>query len=140
MLELRAVLTLGATPGAFRRVGQVKGGVFAGSGLSGEVLTDGNDWQTVRDDGAITLDVRLMLKAADGALIAMTYQGLRHGRAELMLQIDAGEPVDPAQYYFRISPRFETASPQYGWLNRILAIGIGYRIAAGPVYSVFEVL
>jgi hypothetical protein len=35
---------------------------------------------------------------------------------------------------------FETASPQYDWLNRMLAIGIGHRQADGPVYSVFEIL
>ena len=137
---VRATLVLGETPGAFRRVGQVKGGTFAGDRLSGEVLEDGNDWQTVRNDGAVTLDVRLVLKAADGALIAMTYQGIRHGPPELLARVDRGEPVDPADYYFRINPRFETAAPQYAWLNRILAIGTGYRVPEGPVYGVFEVL
>ena len=52
----------------------------------------------------------------------------------------AGESVDPAEYYFRISGVFETAAPQYAWLNRILAVGTGHRPPTGPVYSVFEVL
>jgi Protein of unknown function (DUF3237) len=48
--------------------------------------------------------------------------------------------VDPAAYYFRTNPLFETASPKYDWLNRIVSIGIGHRPAGGPVYSVFEIL
>ena len=46
--------------------------------------------------------------------------------------------VDPASYYFRINPLFETAAEKYDWINRIIAIG--HRLAGGPVYSVFEVL
>jgi hypothetical protein len=70
----------------------------------------------------------------------MTYRGLRHGASDVLQRIDRGERVDPASYYFRINPMFETASPKYDWLNRILCIGVGDRHADGPVYSVFEVL
>jgi hypothetical protein len=104
------------------------------------VLDGGNDWQDLRGDRSTTLDVRLALKTNDGALIAMTYRGVRHGPADVLARIDKGEAVDPQSYYFRISPMFETASETYGWLNRIVAIGIGHRLAEGPVYSVFEVL
>ncbi len=81
-----------------------------------------------------------MLKTGDDALIGMTYQGLRHGPAEVIARLDKGEPVDPAGYYFRTNPLFETAAPRYDWINRILAIGIGYRLTDAVVYSVFEVL
>lgn len=131
---------VGATPGAFRRIGPVSGGSFEGERLSGMVLDGGSDWQTVRQDGATTLDVRLVLKTNDSDLICMTYRGLRHGPPEIVKRIDQGEAVDPAQYYFRINPLFETASAHYDWINRIIAIGIGDRRKDGPVYSVFEVL
>jgi Protein of unknown function (DUF3237) len=39
----------------------------------------GSDWQNVRRDGSTTLDVRLVLKASDDALIGMTYRGIRQG-------------------------------------------------------------
>jgi hypothetical protein len=42
--------------------------------------------------------------------------------------------------YFRIAPLFETAAATYDWLNRVMAVGIGYRRADGVVYSVFEIL
>jgi hypothetical protein len=139
-LPVRASWDIGATPAGRRRTGMVAAGVFRGSRLSGEVLDGGADWQMMRPDGALTLDVRLALRADDGALIALTYQGLRHGPGDVLARIDKGETIDPATYYFRIAGRFETAAPQYDWLNRILAIGIGHRPSGGPIYSLFEVL
>jgi hypothetical protein len=131
---------IGPAPGSIRRVGAVSGGVFEGERLSGEVLDSGNDWQTVRSDGAVTLDVRLVLRTVDEAMIGMTYRGIRHGSPDILARIDRGETVDPATYYFRIAPFFETAAPKYDWLNRILAVGIGFRREDGPIYSLFEVL
>jgi hypothetical protein len=139
-LAVRKLQTLGATPGGSRRIGVIFGGSFQGERLSGEILDGGSDWQTVREDGATTLNVRLVLKTSDGASIGMTYLGLRHGPADVMQRIDAGETVDPDRYYFRIAPQFETASVEYGWINRVIGIGIGHRRPDGPVYSVFEVL
>ena len=139
-LNVRKLLSVGATPGAFRRVGVVPGGLFEGERLSGEVLEGGSDWQTVRSDGAYALNVRLVLKTNDDALIGMTYQGVRHGPPEVIARIEKGEVVDPTSYYFRITPVFETAAPKYDWINRVVAVGIGHRRADGPIYSVFEVL
>jgi hypothetical protein len=139
-LDVRKLQVVGATPGGVRRIGVVPGGLFEGERLSGEVLDGGSDWQTVRGDGATTLNVRLVLKTKDDALIGMTYQGLRHGPPDVMARIDKGEAVDPARYYFRTNPLFETAAATYDWINRVVAIGIGHRRADGPIYSVFEVL
>jgi hypothetical protein len=139
-LDVRKLQIIGATPGSFRRIGVVPGGAFEGERLSGEVLEGGSDWQTVRSDRATTLDVRIVLKTKDNALIAMTYRGLRHGPADVIERVERGEVVDPDSYYFRINPLFETAAPQYEWINRVIAVGIGHRLAEGPVYSVFEVL
>lgn len=139
-LDVRKLQIVGATPGGERRIGVVPGGAFAGERLSGDVLDGGSDWQTVRADGVTALNVRLVLKTRDEALIGMTYQGLRHGPPDVMQRIANGEVVDPASYYFRINPLFETAAAKYDWINRVVAIGIGHRRADGPIYSVFEVL
>jgi Protein of unknown function (DUF3237) len=139
-LDVRPLQIVGAAPGAYRRIGVVPGGTFEGERLGGQVLDGGSDWQAVRGDGSTTLDVRLVLMTADDALIGMTYRGMRHGPADVIKRLEAGEAVDAASYYFRIIPMFETAAPQYDWINRIVAVGIGHRRADGPVYSVFEVL
>jgi hypothetical protein len=131
---------IGPTLGHIRRVDAIFGGAFEGERLSGEVLDSGNDWQTVRSDSAVTLDVRLVLKTDDEAMIGMTYRGIRHGPPNVLAGIDRGETVDPATYYFRIASFFETAAPKYDWLNRLLAVGVGHRTADGPIYSLFELL
>lgn len=139
-LDVRKLQIIGATPGALRRIGVVPSGVFEGERLSGEVLEGGSDWQNVRSDGSTTLDVRLVLKTADDALIGMTYRGIRQGPPEAIARLERGEVIEPDSYYFRIAPFFETESPRYAWLNNIVAIGIGHRFAEGPTYSVFELL
>ena len=139
-LDVRPLLIVGTTPGAYRRIGVVPGGSFEGERLSGEVLDGGSDWQTVRNDGTTTLNVRLVLKTKDDALICMTYQGVRHGPPDVVERIEKGEVVDPTSYYFRINPLFDTAAAQYDWINRVVGVGIGHRRADGPIYSVFEVL
>jgi hypothetical protein len=139
-LDVRKLQIVGATPSAFRRIGVVPGGSFEGERLSGEVLDGGSDWQTVRSDGATTLNVRLVLKAKDEALISMTYRGIRYGPPDVVARIEKGEVVDPTSYYFRINPLFETAAANYDWINRVVAVGIGHRREDGPIYSIFEVL
>ena len=139
-LDVRPLQIVGATPGAYRRVGVVPSGDFEGERLSGRVLDGGADWQNVRSDGSVTLDVRMVLKTVDDALIGMTYRGLRRGPPDVIARVEKGEAVDPADYYFRIAPFFETAAPPYIWLNNVIAIGIGHRGAGGPVYSIFEIL
>lgn len=139
-LNVRPLQIIGATPGGFRRIGVVPSGTFEGDRVSGEVLEGGSDWQSVRGDGSTLLNVRLVLKSRDGALIGMTYNGIRQGTKEAISRLEAGEVIDPESYYFRIAPLFETQAPQYAWLNNIVAVGIGHRLPSGPVYSVFEVL
>ncbi|KAA0075902.1 DUF3237 domain-containing protein [Tardiphaga sp. P9-11] len=138
-LDVRPYQIIGGPDGALRRIGVVPGGVFEGERLNGKVREGGNDWQIVKADGKVELDVRLVLETDDGAMIGMTYRGIRRGPADVLKRLDQGEIVDPAAYYFRTNPIFETAS-SYDWLNGVLAIGIGNRTAEGVVYSVFEIL
>ncbi len=86
------------------------------------------------------LDARIVLRTNDDETIGMTYRGIRHGPAELMDAIARGEAVDPARYYFRTTAAFTASAGPYDWLNRIVALGVGHRLAHGPVYNVFEVL
>jgi hypothetical protein len=82
----------------------------------------------------------MVLETAGAALIGMTYRGIRQGAPDVIARVEKRETVNPAEYYFRIAPLFETAVPQYAWLNNIVAIGIGHRRADGPIYSISEVL
>ena len=79
-------------------------------------------------------------KTTGEARMGMTYRGIRYGPPDVVARIEKGEVVDPNSYYFRLNPLFETANARYDWLNRVIAIGIGHRLADGPIYSIFEVL
>ena len=131
---------IGAVPLGARRIVPVSGGVFEGR-LQGTVLPGGSaDWLLLRADGVLELDLRVTLKTHDGALISMRSFGLRHGPPEIIAALGRGEPVDPATYYFRTTPRFQTADPAYAFLNRLVAVASGDRRPEGPVYTIHELL
>ena len=141
LLAVQPASNVGNTPGVDRRVGIITGGRFEGERLRGTVLPGGSDWQAVRPgDAAWMLDVRIVLKTDDDQTICMPYRGMRHGPKEVLDRIARGEVVKATDYYLRIAGFFETSSPKYGWLNNMIALGIGHRLPEGPVYQVFEVL
>jgi hypothetical protein len=119
--------TLGAGPHGTRVTFPITGGSFEGDRLRGKVLPGGADWTVKRSEGVIELDLRVTLETDDGALIHMTFEGIR----------DDGAPGAP---YFRTLPRFETAGAKYSFLNRLLAVGTGEIQADGPVHFIDEIL
>ncbi len=131
---------VGSTPNTNRLVGVLESGVFEGELLSGTVLPGGSDWQSIRSNGSILLDCRMVLETADGEMISMKYTGTRVNPAGVADRLKKGETVSPDEYYLRISPVFETASEKYAWINNIVAIGVGDRQPGGPTYSIFEVI
>jgi Protein of unknown function (DUF3237) len=140
-MNLPPTLELGDTPAGNRRVFTVSTGRFVGDRLRGEVLPQASsDLLLLRADGAYQQDVRLILKTDDGALILMTYRGVRHASADVSARIARGEQVAASDYYLRTAPFFETSAPQYAWVNTIVSIGIGERLTGGVSYEVFQVL
>ena len=118
---------VGAGPRGTRVTFPITGGLFEGDRLRGKVLPGGDDWALTRADGVIELDLRVTLQTDDGALIHLTFEGMR----------DDAAPGGP---YFRTLPRFETAEPKYAFLNRLLAVGVGEMRADGPVHLIEEIV
>jgi hypothetical protein len=137
-VTLEPVRDLGDTPLGRRRIIGITGGSFTGR-LQGRVLPGGADWQIIRADGTADLDARYTLETADGALIYVNNRGYRHGPPEVVARLAKGEDVDPALYYMRTTPWFETSAPAYAWLNRIVCVGTGARRPAGVELELFEV-
>ena len=130
---------LGDTPQGRRRIIGITGGRFRGERLAGRVLPGGADWQVIRSDGVADLDARYTLETEDGALIYVRNRGLRHGPAEVIKRLAAGEAVDPKTYYMRTTPSFETGDARYSWLNRMVCVATGARRAAAVELEVFEI-
>ena len=131
---------LGAVPYGVRSFVPVTGGDFEGARLRGRILPGGGDWLLLRSDGVLELDLRITLETDDRALIYMTFQGLRHGPPEAFTALSRGEVVDPARYYFRTVPRFETSAEAYAFLNRIVTIGVGETRPDGALHRIDEIL
>jgi hypothetical protein len=131
---------VGAGPHGTRVTVPIASGRFEGPRLRGKVLPGGADWTLLREDGVLELDLHVTLETDDGALIDMRSLGLRHGRPEVMAALTRGDRVDPADYYFRAAPRFETGHPGYAFVNQLVAVAIGDRRPEGPVYTIDEIL
>jgi hypothetical protein len=134
------VLNLGDTPYGSRRVGRFGAGSFEGPKLRGTVLSGGACWMLLRRDDALEIEVRITLETDDKQQIYMSWKGFRHGPKEVIDRLNRGEIVDPATYYFRTTPYFETSSEKYDWMNRICSIATGSRKASGRTFEVFQVL
>ena len=131
---------LGTVPHGIRSIVPVTGDDFEGPRLRGKVLPGGADWLLLRADGVLELDLRITLETDDHALIYMRFQGLRHGPPDVIAALGRGEVVDPARYYFRTLPSFETSADKYAFLNRIVSVGVGEPRPGGAVHRIDEIL
>ena len=143
-VRLKAPILIGQTPDGYRMIVNVDGGTFAGPKLSGHVVANtGADWSRLRADGSGDLDVRFCLQMTDRALIYAHWHGVMAfdpGERDYALDFDKDDdPAGADRYYFRVSPRFETAHPDYAWLNRVLAISKSRTGGGGVVHRIFAV-
>jgi hypothetical protein len=140
-ITLHPTEELGQTPAGIRRVFAVAGGDFKGDRLRGTILPIvGSDLLLTRPDGSSQQDVRMLLRTDDSSMILMTYRGVRHASTEVNERLARGEAVAPSEYYLRTAPFFETSSPKYAWLNKMVTIGVGERRPDNVIYEVFEIL
>ncbi len=138
-VEVGAPIIIGETAQGLRRVVPITGGIIQGARLNGTILNAGADFQIIGPDGFTRLEARYVARLDDGTLIYVENCGVRFGPPEVMARLTRGEPVDPAEVYFRSTPRFETAEPAHQWLTRPLFIAAGARYPDRVALSVFEV-
>ena len=139
------IIAIGASPFGEQRVGYVTGGRISGPRITGEVLPGGGNWPRsgrIGDASVGTFDARAVWKTDEGDLIYLTYTGrsLIPDDVRAAFADPAAPDVDPALYYLRIAPVFETASPRYDWLNGLLAVGVGERTDFGVRHVIHEIL
>lgn len=137
-VDFAAMQMIGKTPAGLRRIAPVVGGTFSGERLNGVVLP-GADWVINRPDGVMVIDVRLTLKADDGALIYLSYQGRFLADAEAMARFAKGAVLNASEYSLAIRATFESGDERHAWLNNVIAVGTGEQTPGGPVYEIFEI-
>lgn len=127
-VTISAPVEVGETPGGLRRMIPITGGTVTGPRLNGRIVPGGADYQLVVGGTTAHLDARYVLELADGARVFVHNTALRHASRETTAALVRGEKVDPAAVYFRCQPRFETAAPQWSWLNERQFVGTGLRL------------
>ncbi|HMK70196.1 MAG TPA: DUF3237 domain-containing protein [Xanthobacteraceae bacterium] len=133
-------LDLGDVGKGSRRIVAIVGGEFAGPQLRGTVLPGGADWQVLRQDGVAELEARYTLRTDDGALIYVRNCALRYGPPQIIAALAAGQPVDPATYYFRGATFFETSAERYVWLTKTIVVCRGERAPAQVGLKFYQLL
>ncbi len=129
---------VGRTVHGLRRLIPITGGTATGDGWTARVLPGGADFQLVVNDRLSELDARYVLETDGGDLIYVQNRAVRSGPPELIARLVRGEPVDPAQIYFRCSPSFETASAALGWIAERMFVGSGARYPDTVAMRFFE--
>ena len=120
----------------------VTSGELLGPKITGKVLPVGGDWFTVRPDGIGILDVRLTFEMDNGTIIHTSYYGNSDLGLDGYRQMVAGETPSEDGLELRTCPRFQTAHPDYQWLNRAFCIGLGKSFVASHTvnYDIYQVL
>ena len=86
------------------------------------------------------LEARYVLETDAGDRIYVHNDALRTAAPEVMARLVRGEPVQPADVYFRCVPRFEASAPSLAWMMERVFLGTGLRRPSDVVMRFFEVL
>jgi hypothetical protein len=128
---------IGETGRGNRQITPITGGAFTGPTLKGKVLPGGADWSVVRPDGTAELDVRITLETDDGALIYAHYPGYLTNVPQIMARWRSGDDIPLDEYYFAVTPTFDTSAEPLAWLTSTVFVGIGRVISRGVEYRVY---
>ena len=131
---------VGAVPGGTRRVIPIIGGTFTGPNLKGKILPGGADHQLLQPDGFTQLEARYVLQTEQGELIYVNNRGMRHGPADVLKRLNAGERVDPNLIYFRTAATLETPATRLQWMTRSIFVCVGERYPTEVVVRFYLVL
>jgi Protein of unknown function (DUF3237) len=137
---LSRAIDVGRTPYGTRRIVEILEGRVVGPEMRGVLMPGGADWQVTRSDNVVELQAHYVIRFDDGVPVQVRNRGLRHGAANLLERIEAGEDVDPAEYYCRTTPVFEAPDGRYEWLNRAIFIATAKRSQSAITLDVFKVL
>lgn len=129
VFEIRAniaqAIPLGETKDGKRQAIPITGGSFSGTGIKGEIIPGGADYQPVRTDGIVEVNAIYMIKTDDGAVINVENRGI----------------IDPmgGKPYIRTAPKFIAPVGPYDWLNKHLFLSSIHVDPEQPGYVIIRV-
>lgn len=128
--------------------GDTRAAIYAADGrvegprLNGKVVPmSGGDFPLSRPNGVIDFDARYLLEADDGAIIYLENRGYRWARSEeIATRMRSNLPVDFADYYMRVTPRFDAPAGPHEWLSQHVFVGVAEKIPGANRIHYFVVL
>ncbi|KAI0478860.1 hypothetical protein GGR56DRAFT_689889 [Xylariaceae sp. FL0804] len=111
-------IDMGLAPQGSSKLIPIIGGSFDGPRMSGKILDVGGDWGLTDRFGTYHADTRYQLRTDDGADIYIRTAGPAQADGTLHLRAT-----------------FDTGSPDYYWLNNIIAVGV---LNSGDDYVVID--
>jgi hypothetical protein len=139
-VEVGAPIEVGRVAGGLRRLIPIVGGHCRGRDFVARVLPGGADFQLVTSETMARLEARYVLETDGGDRIYVHNDAVRTAPAAVTARLVRGEPVDPAEVYFRCVPRFEASAPALRWIAERLFVGVGVRRPSTVEMRFFEVL
>jgi hypothetical protein len=139
-VEVGTPIDIGRVAAGVRRVVPITGGRCRGRGFTARVLPGGADFHLIASDTVARLEARYVLETEAGERIYVHNDAIRTAAPAVMARLVRGEPVDPADVYFRCAPRFECAAPALAWIGERVFVGVGVRRPETVVMRFFEVL
>lgn len=138
-VDAKASQTIVKNKNGTRLIAPIASGNFSGSKLNGKVLPGGADWVLLREDGVMEIDVRLVLKTIEGALIYLTYQGKFIASQSVMARLHAGEKISKDDYFLAVTAKFESGHPDFLWINDAIVVATGVQSGFNPTYEFFMI-
>jgi hypothetical protein len=139
-VEVGVPVEVGQVAGGLRRLIPIVGGRCRGRDFVARVLPGGADFQLVTSETMARLEARYVLETDAGDRIYVHNDAVRTAPAAVMARLVRGEPVDPAEVYFRCVPRFEASAPALRWIAERVFVGVGLRRPSTVEMRFFEVL
>ena len=139
-VQVAAPIEVGAISHGTRRVIPIVGGSCVARDWSARVLAGGADFQLIVNERMARLEARYVLETDAGDRIYVHNDAVRTAAPEVMARLLRGEPVEPAEVYFRCAPRFEASAPALAWMMERVFLGTGLRRPAEVAMRFFEVL
>ena len=138
-VQVAAPIEVGAVGHGSRRVIPILGGTCIARDWTARVLPGGADFQLIVNERMARLEARYVLETDAGDRIFVANDAVRTAAPEVMARLIRGEPVDPADVYFRCAPRFEASAPALAWMMERVFLGTGLRRPSEVVMRFFEV-
>ena len=138
-VEVGVPIEIGKVAAGVRRVIPIVGGRCVGRGFTARVIPGGADFQLITSATMARLEARYVLETGAGDRIYVHNDAVRTAAPAVMARLVRGEPVDPADVYFRCLPRFETSAASLAWIAERVFVGVGVRRPSVVEMRFFEV-